>query len=99
MNGVIFSTRYVQGRRIKEGMRISRILFFCFRFIFKCLPECMAVHQMHAVPTEARGVYQLPQGPLFTTACNSSPRQPNTCMMYRHTCRQNTHSHRIKMKG
>lgn len=65
MNGVLYSMRYVQGRRKKEGVRISCIPpFFCFRFIFKCLPESMAVHQMHAVPTEARGVNQMPQGPL-----------------------------------
>lgn len=65
MNGVIYNTRYVRGRRKKKGVRISCILFFSrFRFIFKCLLECMAVHQMHAVPTEARGVCQMPQGPL-----------------------------------
>lgn len=36
----------------KRGENFLHTLFSRFRFIFKCLLECMIVHQMHAVPTE-----------------------------------------------
>lgn len=40
-----------------------------------------------------------PDAQQLTTACNSSLRGSNTHMVYRHTCRQNTHSDKINKEG
>lgn len=62
MNGIIYNTRYIRGRRKKKGVRISCILFFLVLdlFLSVCLNawlciKCMQFPQSQRSVSDASG--------------------------------------------